>query len=379
MAKDYYDILGVSKDASDDEIKKAYRKAAHTHHPDKEGGDEAKFKEVNEAYQVLSDAQKRQQYDQFGQTFDGAGQGAGGGYGGFGGFGQQAGGFQGGFEGFDVGSIFDEFFGGGSRRGPKNGPVRGDDIQMDMSISLQDSYEGVEKEVELYKRVKCDRCTGNGAEPGTPIETCGTCNGQGQVAQQFQTPLGVMQQTRQCPTCKGEGKSAKNPCTKCGGDGRTNETVKVTITIPQGIADGQTLEVSGKGEAGRNGGQNGDLFVRMRVSGEKKLRREGDDLVSDFPISFTQAALGGEAQFEYFGNTVTLEIKPGTQHDEAFVVHDAGFRNPRTGRKGDLRVVFKVVTPKKLTKIEKKLFKDLVKEEGQSAQVKEGFWSKLFN
>lgn len=377
MAKDYYDILGVSKDASDDEIKKAYRKAAHKHHPDKEGGDEAKFKEINEAYQVLSDAQKRQQYDQFGQTFEGA-QGAGGGYGGFDGFGQQAGGFQGGFEGFDVGSIFDEFFGGG-RRGQAGGPVRGDDIQMDMSISLQDSYEGVEKEVELYKRVKCDRCSGNGAEPGTPIETCETCSGTGKIAQQFQTPLGVMQQTRQCPTCNGKGKFPKNPCTKCGGDGRTNETVKVTIAIPQGIADGQTLEVSGKGEAGKDGGPNGDLFVRMRVSGEKKLRREGDDLVSDFPISFTQAALGGSSKFEYFGNEIDIEIKPGTQHDEAFVVHNIGFTNPRTGRKGDLRVVFKVVTPKKLSKNERKLFESLVKEEGQSAQVKEGFWSKLFN
>lgn len=379
MAKDYYDILGVSKDASDDEIKKAYRKAAHKHHPDKEGGDEAKFKEVNEAYQVLSDAQKRQQYDQFGQTFDGAGPGPGGaGFGGFGGFGQQAGGFQGGFEGFDVGSIFDEFFGGSSRR-RQGGPVRGDDITIDMSISLEDSYKGTEREVELYKRVVCDRCSGNGAEPGTPIETCGTCNGQGQVAQQFQTPLGTMQQTRVCPTCRGEGKIPKSPCTKCGGDGRTNETVKVSITIPQGIADGQTLEVSGKGEAGKSGGSPGDLFVRMRVNDDKKLRREGHDLVADFPISFTQAALGGTAQFTYFDTSVDIEVKPGTQHGEAYVEHEKGFVDPRTGRRGDLRVVFNVVTPKKLTKKERKLLEQLAKEDGQVSHVKESFWSKLFS
>lgn len=378
MSKDYYEILGVLKDADDNEIKKAFRKAAHKYHPDKESGDEEKFKEVNEAYQVLSDKQKRQQYDQFGQTFDGA-QGPGGaGFGGFEGF--QQGGFNVNFDGFDMGSIFDDLFGGGRGRGRAGGPVRGSDIQKDVSISFEESYNGIQKDIDLYKRVSCDRCSGNGAEPGTAINTCQTCQGAGQVRKQAQTMFGTFTQTVVCPDCHGQGKKPESPCTQCGGDGRVNDNVTVSVKIPEGIADGQTIEITGKGEAGKDGGSAGNLYVRVRVSDHEYLIRENDDIIVEMPISITQAVLGGKIDLDFFGENVEVEVKHGTQPGDEWKEHAKGFASVHTGRRGDLRVKFNVVVPKKLTKKEKKLFKELVDEGGEAAVPKEGgFWSKLFH
>ena len=375
MSKNYYDILGVSKDADDNEIKKAFRKAAHKHHPDKEGGDEAKFKEVNEAYQVLSDKQKRQQYDQFGQTFDGS-QGPGGGAG-FGGF--QQGGFNANFEGFDMGSIFDDLFGGGRSRGRAGGPVRGSDIQMDATISFEDSYRGIQRDIDLYKRVSCDRCSGNGAEPGTPINTCSTCQGAGQIRKQAQTMFGTFAQTAVCPDCHGQGKRPETKCTKCGGDGRINDNVTISVKIPEGISDGQTIEISGKGEAGKDGGSAGNLYLRVRVSEHEYLQRENDDIVVEMPISVTQAVLGGKIELDFFDEKIEVEVKNGTQPGDEWTAAAKGFMSLHSGRRGDLRVKFKVVVPRKLTKKEKKLFKELVEEGGETAIPKEGgFWSRLF-
>ncbi|MBU1119454.1 molecular chaperone DnaJ [Patescibacteria group bacterium] len=373
MPNDHYNTLGVSKDASDDEIKKAYRKLAHKYHPDKKDGDEEKFKEINSAYQVLSDNQKRQQYDQYGQTFDQAG--APGGGAGFGG----AQGFNANFEGFDFSSIFDDFFGGGRRRS-QSGAVQGSDIKVDLTISFKESYFGVKRDVSLYKRTSCENCHGNGAEPGTPIETCSTCNGAGKVTQQMQTVLGAFAQSKTCPSCKGEGKKPKTPCTTCGGDGRVNADVDVSIAVPKGIADGQTIEIPGKGEAGRSGGSPGNLYATVHVQKHKKLDRDGDDLVALLPISFTQAALGSAVELTYFDETLEVAIEPGTQSGYIHRLSDKGFQNPSTGRVGDLRVHVNVVTPRKLTKKEKELVKALQKEEGETSVVKEkSFWSKLFS
>lgn len=383
---DYYETLGVSREASGEEIKKAYRKSAHKYHPDKAGGDEAKFKEINEAYQALSDPAKRKQYDQFGQTFDqaGAGPGQGQGQGGFSGF---QGGFQGGgqgfnfdFQDFDLGSIFDDFFGGGRRRQRKTGTVRGEDLKIEISISFADSYFGLEREIELYKKVKCEHCRGNGAEPGTRIETCSSCKGSGQVRRTFQTILGNMSQAQICPDCRGEGKRAKSPCAKCGGDGRLNENVNLKIKIPAGIADSQTLELTGKGEAGKNGGSSGNLYVVIHVAEDKKFRREGDDLVVDLPLSFVAAALGETLSFETLSGAIDVEIVPGTQGGAEKRIINRGFKNLATGRTGDLVLKLHVITPGKLTRREKELLEALKNEGGELAKIKEkGFWSKLFS
>lgn len=383
MAKDYYDILGVSRESSDDEIKKSYRKMAHEHHPDR-GGDEAKFKEVSEAYQVLSDKQKRSQYDQFGATFD---QAQAGGHGGAGGF---ASGFAGqnpyGQQGFnvediDLGDIFGSFFGGRRRQASPTGPVGGDDISISVNIEFKDIVFGTERELELRKRVKCGHCQGNGAEPGTKITTCNTCSGAGQVRQSRQTMLGAFTQVVSCPTCRGEGKKAEKPCGECGGDGRIKEYKKIKVKIPAGIADGQTLEISEAGEAGLRGGPTGNLYVTVRVAKHEIFRREGDDLRCEIPLSFTQAALGDKMNLQVIDGKVKLEIPAGTQTGKVLRLHNKGVPHLRGSGKGDLLVEVKVVTPSKLSGREKELLKSLVEEKGESSEVKKdkkSFWNKIF-
>ncbi|MBU1167375.1 molecular chaperone DnaJ [Patescibacteria group bacterium] len=377
MPSDYYDTLGVAKDATGDEIKKAYRKKAHQHHPDKKDGDEEKFKEINQAYQVLSDKQKRTQYDQYGDTSDGA---AGpGGAGGFqGGFQGQGGGAGFDFQGVDLGDIFGDFFGGGRRK--EAGPVRGSDMKIEISIPFKDSFFGTEREIELYKRVVCDSCKGNGAEPGTKIETCSACQGQGKIRRTMQTMLGAMAQTVTCPDCKGEGKKAENPCAKCGGDGRTNETVTMKVKIPAGIANGQTIELTGKGEAGRSGGSAGNLYVDVSVQQDKRFRRDGNDLITEIPISFVQAALGDKIEIETLDGKQKIKIPAGVQHGTIEKVSDKGFPSLSGGVTGDLALIISIVTPGKLTGKEKELFEALKNEDGEANQVKEkGFFSKLFS
>ena len=361
---DYYDILGVSKGASDDEIKKAYRKLAHKHHPDKSGGDEKKFKEINEAYQVLSDKTKRSQYDQFGQTFD-KGQGgfsAGGGpasgwdFGGFQGFGGGGKGFE-----FEFGSsgfedIFSNFFGsqeGGRRK------KRGSDIQVDIEITFEDMVRGVEREINLRKNTACDRCDATGGEPGSGIKTCPTCKGSGRVEKVSRSFFGAFSQVSVCPECHGEGKVYEKKCSKCGGDGRVKEEQKIKLKVPAGISSGQTISVQGAGEAGEKGAVPGDLYVTIHVLSHKKFVRKGDDILTNEEISFTLAALGGEIPVETMYGNLILKIPAGTQSGETFRIKGKGVPDVHGRGIGNhlIRVVVKI--PKKLSREQKRLIEEL--------------------
>jgi molecular chaperone DnaJ len=366
MPKDYYNVLGVSKGASDDEIKKAYRKLAHQHHPDKSGGDEAKFKEVNEAYQVLSDKEKRTQYDQYGQTFEQAqSQGGFSGFNGFRDFSSYAEGFdfnfgggQGGFS--DIfGDIFEQAGFGGGARGRGRRKYRGEDIQVDVEISFQEMAEGVEKEVELYKRTKCSRCEGEGVEPGSKKVECPTCKGEGQIRTNRRTILGTFQQTSVCPECQGEGKIPEKKCKKCGGDGRVREYEKIKIKIPAGIKEGQTIRLENSGEAGEKGGEAGDLYVNIHVSPDDRFERDGDDIRSEAKISFSQAALGDKISVDTISGEVKLKIPSGTQSGEIFRLKGHGVKHLSRYGHGDHYVKIQVETPRNLTREQRELLEKL--------------------
>lgn len=368
MSNDYYNTLGVGKDASDDEIKKAYRKLAHKYHPDKQGGDEAKFKEVNEAYQVLSDKEKRSQYDQYGQTFEQAqAQGGFGGFEGFRDFSSFAEGFdfnfgggQGGrFSGFEdiFGDIFQQAgFGGGRRK-----RARGEDIQVDVEIAFAEMARGVEKEIELYKRVRCSVCEGSGVAPGSKKVECAACRGEGQVKTSRRTILGTFQQVSVCPECGGEGKIPEKKCVKCGGDGRVREYEKMKIKIPAGIKDGQTIRLEGLGEAGERSGAAGDLYVNVHIAPDSRFERRDDDIYSEERISFSQAALGDKIEVETIGDPVKLKIPAGTQSGEVFRLKGRGIKHLRGFGYGDQYVKIQVETPKNLTREEKEIFEKLKK------------------
>ncbi|NQV89485.1 MAG: molecular chaperone DnaJ [Parcubacteria group bacterium] len=347
MSKDYYKVLDVDKGASQEEIKKAFRKKAHSHHPDKEGGDEEKFKEANEAYQVLGDTEKRQKYDQYGSAaFDG--QGAGGGQG-FGGFDFSGGG---GFE--DLGDIFGDLFGGGRRRGPAT--PRGNDVQVDLDLSFKESVFGVDRDIELTKTSGCQRCTGTGGEPGTSMETCGACNGSGVQVTAQRTILGVMQHKQTCSNCQGSGETASKNCTSCHGQGVDKINKKLSVRIPAGVEHGATLRVRGEGEAVK-GGKSGDLFVRLHVKPDKRFDRQGSTIISYAKIGFTQAALGDTIEAPTVDGAVDLKIPAGTQSGTQFKLNGKGVDGPR-GR-GDQIVVIEVITPKKLSRGQKKLLEEL--------------------
>jgi molecular chaperone DnaJ len=371
--KDYYEILGVSRDASNDEIKKAYRRLAHKYHPDKSGGDEKKFKEINEAYQILSDPTRRSQYDQFGQTFSDGAPGAGFAGGGFGGFNYQdfnRGGFNFDFGNLDFGDIFGDFFGfGASGRKSRSRRSRGDDIEISLDLSFEEAYFGVERQVELYKREKCDRCEGKGAEPGTKIETCHHCGGSGRINKVNQTFFGAFRQVAVCPQCRGQGKRPEYFCSKCGGDGRVREYKKIKIKIPAGIASGQTLEIEGQGEAGAHGGRPGNLYVNVRVLPHKLFRREGNNLICEVPISFTQAVFGDEISIKTLDKGIDLKIPSGVQSGKTFKILGEGMPEVSGGEQGDLIAKIKVVTPKRLTRRERELFQELAGEGGEAVEV----------
>ena len=378
MSKDYYDILNVSKEATDDEIKKAYRKLAHQYHPDKPGGDEARFKEVNEAYQVLSDKEKRSQYDQFGQTFEQAQ--ASGGFRGFEGFrdfssfaegfdfnfGSDARGGREGFSGFEdiFGDIFEQ---AGFRRGGRRGARRrrGEDIQVDVEIDFLEMAHGAEKELNLYKRVKCGKCHGEGIEPGSKKIECPACEGEGEVRTSRRTILGTFSQVSVCPECQGEGKIPEKKCQKCGGDGRVREYEKIKVKIPAGIKDGQSIRLEGLGEslpAGRQaaeGGEAGDLYVTVHVKPHEKFTREDDDIHSEEKISFSQAALGDKVEVETIDGEVKLKIPAGTQSGEIFRLKGKGIKHLSRFGFGDHYVRIQVVTPKSLTREQREIFEKL--------------------
>ncbi len=356
---DYYKILGVDKNASDEEIKKAYRKLAHKYHPDKEGGDEAKFKEINEAYQVLSDSAKRSQYDQFGQTFDNAQ--AGGGFegfsshGGFGGFDfseftkQQAGG------GWD--DIFSDIFGGGG------GTRTGSDIQVDLDIEFDEMVSGVKKEVKLYKNVKCAVCDGTGGAPGAKESVCKTCQGTGKIRKTMQTVLGTVAQETVCHDCKGKGKTFSEKCSKCSGEGIVKEEKNITVDIPAGISDGQTISIRGEGEAGQNGVPPGDLFVTVHIKPHSKFHREGNDILSEESVSFTQAILGDKISVDTVDGVVSIKIPPGTQSGETFRIRGKGVPYLRGMGRGNHLVKINVVIPKKINRKQRKLIKEFAELE----------------
>lgn len=369
MSKDYYNTLGVGKEASDEEIKKAYRKLAHKFHPDKPGGDEARFKEVNEAYQVLSDREKRSQYDQYGQTFEQAqakGQGGFSGFDGFRDFSSYAEGFdfnfggaQGGQGGFSdiFGDIFEQAGFGG--RGRRTRAARGEDIQVDVEISFAEMAHGAEKELELYKRARCSVCEGSGVESGSKKVECEACKGEGQIRTNRRTILGTFQQVSTCPECQGEGKIPEKKCKKCGGDGRVREYEKVKIKIPAGIKAGQTIRLENIGEAGEKGGEAGDLYVNVHVAPDKRFERKDDDIYSESKISFSQAALGDKIEVETIDGAVKLKIPSGTQSGEVFRLKGHGVKHLSRFGHGDQYVKIQVVTPQGLTREEKEIFEKL--------------------
>ena len=359
---DFYKILGVEKGASDEEVKKAYRKLAHKYHPDKAGGDEEKFKEINEAYQVLSDKTKRAQYDQFGQTFNGAGGGgANGGFNGFSGF--DFGGFsqQGGFGGFSGAGgwedVFSDVFGGGGSRTRQQDIGR--DIQTDVEITFEEMVKGAKKDLHLYKNVRCDVCNGTGGAPGSKEETCKECGGSGRVRKTVRTILGTIAQEAVCYKCMGKGKVFSEKCSKCKGEGVHKSETKISVSVPAGIDNGQTISIRGEGEAGKNGAPNGDLFVTVHVKNHSKFKREEDNIISQENISFSQAVLGDKIEVETIDGKIMMKIPAGTQSGEIFRIKNAGVPHLRGGGRGHHLVKVNVIIPRKISRREKELIIEL--------------------
>lgn len=366
---EYYDRLGVSKDASQDEIKRAYRKMSKKYHPDinKEPGAEEKYKEVQEAYETLSDDQKRAAYDQYGP--DGAN-----GFGGQGGFG----GFDGGagFGGFE--DIFSSFFGGGATRNP-NAPRQGDDLQYRVNLSFEEAIFGAEKEVHYNREATCKTCSGSGAKPGTSPVTCGRCHGQGVINVDTQTPLGMMRRQVTCDVCHGTGQEIKEPCQTCHGTGHEKQSHKVSVKIPAGVETGQQIRLAGQGEAGFNGGPYGDLFVIINVNPSDKFTRDGSTIYYTLNISFVQAALGDTVEVPTVHGNVEMAIPAGTQTGKTFRLKGKGAPRLRGGSQGDQHVTVKVVTPTKLNDAQKEALLAFAKASGDEkiAPQKKGFFNKV--
>jgi molecular chaperone DnaJ len=345
--KDYYEVLGVSKQSSADEIKRAFRKLARQHHPDvnKEAGSETKFKEINEAYQVLSDPNKRSQYDYYGSAGGPAG-GFGGGAGGFEGF--DFGGGAGGFEGFgEFGDLFDAFF-GGQRGGRRRAQERGADLRYDLQITLKDAATGIEKELNLTHYVSCTTCKGSGAKPGTKPIKCTACNGIGQVKKNQRTILGNFTQVLPCPTCKGKGETISSPCESCRGEGRVKKSQTIKVKIPAGIDSGFRLRVSGVGDAGPHGTKSGDLYLFIYVEPSAMFNRDGEHLYYRTSIPFTKAILGSEIKIPTLDGEATLKIPAGTQPNTNFRLKGKGMPILNRRDRGDLYILVEIDIPKKI-------------------------------
>lgn len=362
---DYYQILGVTRNASQDEIKKAFHKLAHKYHPDK-GGDEKKFKEINEAYQVLSDANKRAQYDQFGKGFEQMG-------------GQQGGNPFGGdftwswqnsnvnFDTEDLSDVFENLFsfgGGGGRRTSKKDIRKGKDIQVDIEITLEQTLQPTERKISLIKQIVCGRCTGNGAEPGTKINECFSCRGSGQVQQVKRTILGSYTAFGVCPECKGEGTKPEKACNVCKGEGRLKGEEKIDIVIPAGIDNNQAIEIEGRGDAGKRGGKAGNLYVRVFVKEHPVFERKGDDVYVLQEINYSQAILGDEIEIPVLeGTNIILTVPQGTESGKVLRVSGKGIPHFGGRERGNMYVELTIKTPKKISKKQKELLEKL-KEEG---------------
>ncbi|MDA8233719.1 MAG: molecular chaperone DnaJ [Clostridia bacterium] len=348
--RDYYEVLGVSKDAAEQDIKKAYRKLARQYHPDMNPGDteaETKFKEATEAYDVLMDKDKRANYDRFGHA-------AADGQGGFGG--ADFGGF---------GDIFDMFFGGGGGR--RNGPQKGDDLRYDLQITFEEAAFGKETDIQIPKMEDCDTCGGSGAAPGSTPRTCQACNGSGQVQYAQNTPFGRIVQTKTCQHCHGKGKIVENPCSTCRGAGKVRKMRTIHIKIPAGVDDGSRIRVSGQGEPGERGGPHGDLYVFIRVKAHDLFVREGNDVICQMDVSFVQVTLGDEIEVPTLDGKVMLKIPAGTQTGTYFRIKGKGIPNLRGYGRGDQHVQVVVKTPKKLSERQKELLQEFAAESGEKA------------
>jgi molecular chaperone DnaJ len=350
----YYDILGVPKTATKDEIKKAYRKLAHQYHPDTKHGDEKKFKEINEAYQILGDDKKKSQYDQFGSGFS---SGGGSGFGGFdfSGFGGR--GFQ--SQEFDLGDIFSEFFGRGARTSTKT-RQKGRNIQVDAVITLEEAFRGIRREFSIRKYIVCDKCGGNKNEPGTKLNTCGACGGSGEIKNTQRTPFGSFTQVMTCDTCRGEGKIPEKKCSKCGGAGRVQEIENISVEIPAGINSGEIINLEGKGEAGMGG--YGNLYVRVHIKEHPYFIRDGDNIYSEAEISMPQAALGDSIIVKTLDIDASLDIPGGIESGEMLRLRGKGMPHMYGASHGDLYVKIIIKTPKRLSKRAKELLLELKRE-----------------
>lgn len=367
--RDYYEILGVNKDASEDEIKKAYRSLAKKYHPDlnpdnKEA--EAKFKEVNQAYEILSDPEKRSRYDRFGHA----------------GVDPQAGGYGEGFGGF--GDIFDDIFdifgGGGfsSRGSRRSGPVRGADLRYNLNLEFKEAVFGVEKEIQIRRTENCEACGGTGAKPGTGKETCSTCKGRGEVRYAQQTPFGQFVRTSTCDVCNGTGEIIKDKCNTCGGTGKEAKTKKIKVKIPAGVDTGSIISMREEGEAGDRGGPNGDLYIYINVAEDPIFKRSGNNIYLTVPISFTEAALGAEIEVPTLEGITNYTIEPGTQTGTEFRLRNMGVPNVKGYGRGDLFFNVEVKVPTKLTDKQKQLLRDFAKETGENIREhKKGFFDKV--
>lgn len=356
---DYYNTLGVPRSASDDEVKKAFRKLAHQYHPDKGTGDEKKFKEINEAYQVLSNKEKRARYDQTGQDYHSQGQGPAGGQGqGFGGFDFSGSGGQGfDFNGSGFEDVFSDLFGG--RMGNRSRSRAGADIQVDVELSFEEMVRGAKREIKLRKLSPCQTCHGTGGKPGTKESTCSQCQGQGQVRRTVQSIFGAMSQVVTCDRCQGRGKTFAEQCPTCHGAGRAQHEEAVSIDIPAGIQDGQTLSLSGHGAAGELGAQAGDLYINVHVRPHATLVRRGDDIVSEYAMSFAEAVLGAKVAITTIDGPVTMKIPAGTQPGEVFRIRGTGVPHLNHHGRGDHLVSVTLAVPKKLSSEEKRLIEAL--------------------
>lgn len=374
MEKDYYELLGLQKGATDVEIKKAYRTLAMKYHPDRNPGNaeaELKFKEVTEAYEVLKDSQKRAAYDRYGHAA--FAQGAGAGAGGFGGFNFDFGGGSGAGFGSIFEDIFSEFMGGGRRSRQQEG-VRGADIRYDLEITLEEAYKGLTKEIEIQTAVKCEDCHGTGAAEGSKAETCDTCHGTGRVRRQ----AGFFIEERTCPTCNGTGKVIKNPCKKCGGTGKVSQKKVLEVTIPAGIDSENRMRLAGQGEAGMNGGPNGDLYIFVHIKPHPIFKRDAANLYCTVPLSMTTAALGGEIDIPCIdGSSEKVKIDEGTQSGTEVRLRKKGMTMLQSKSVGDLFVRFTVETPTKLTDKQKELLKQFAEESKESSPQSTGFFEKL--
>ncbi len=370
MGKDYYKALGIDKSASQDEVKKAFKKLAMQYHPDRPTGDEKKFKDINEAYQVLGDSNKRARYDQFGSDFDAQG-GWGSGMS-WDDFMKAARGGQGGysnvnFGGIDLGDLFGDLFSGGGSGWSFNGfgggrSAQGRDIQIDIELDFKDAAFGVEREVSVRKQSRCDVCSGSGSEPGSKMEKCNKCNGQGRVVQTQRTFLGSMQTVSACPECRGRGERSAKRCKHCGGDGILSKTVSVKVKIPAGINEGQSVRLSGYGEAAPYGGGSGDLYVRVHIKPSKIWERDNFDVYSNAEISFSQAVLGDKIEVETLDGKINVAIPEGIESGQLIRLKGRGINFLQKSGRGDHYVRIKIRVPKKVSKKIKQALEEIKNE-----------------